>query len=65
MAELSAPVPLLATHVTDEFDNGEPVLNDVEKASVEKREFWCFAHLCCYISLCFYSEQTGYKLTQD
>ena len=28
MAELSAPTPLLATHVTDEFDCGEPVLND-------------------------------------
>ena len=28
MAELSAPTPLLAAHVTDEFDSGEPVLND-------------------------------------
>ena len=28
MAELSTPTPLLATHVTDEFDCGEPVLND-------------------------------------
>ncbi len=28
MADLSAPTPLLTTHVTDEFDCGEPVLND-------------------------------------
>jgi len=28
MANLSAPTPLLASHVTDEFDCGEPVLND-------------------------------------
>ena len=28
MTELSTPTPLLATHVTDEFDCGEPVLND-------------------------------------
>jgi len=28
MAELSTPTPLLASHVTDEFDCGEPVLND-------------------------------------
>jgi len=28
MADLSAPTPLLASHVTDEFDCGEPVLND-------------------------------------
>ncbi len=29
MAEISAPTPLLATHVTDGFDCGEPVLNDL------------------------------------
>ena len=28
MTELSAPTPLLASHVTDEFDCGEPALND-------------------------------------
>jgi len=28
MTELSAPTPLLATHVTNGFDCGEPVLND-------------------------------------
>jgi len=28
MADLSAPTPLLASHVTDEFDCGELVLND-------------------------------------
>ena len=28
MAKLSTPTPLLATHVTDGFDCGEPVLND-------------------------------------
>ncbi|MCK4674698.1 MAG: GNAT family N-acetyltransferase [Gammaproteobacteria bacterium] len=28
MAEFSAPTPLLTTHVTDEFDCGEHVLND-------------------------------------
>lgn len=28
MAELSAPTPLLATNLTDEFDCGEPALND-------------------------------------
>ncbi len=28
MADLSVPTPLLATHVTDEFDCGKPALND-------------------------------------
>jgi predicted N-acetyltransferase YhbS len=38
MAGLSAPVPLLATHVTDEFDCGEPVLNDWLKKRALKNE---------------------------
>lgn len=38
MAELSAPTPLLATHVTDKFDCGEPVLNDWLKKRALKNE---------------------------
>ncbi len=38
MADLSAPTPLLATHVTDEFDCGEPVLNDWLKKRALKNE---------------------------
>ena len=38
MAELSAPTPLLATHVTDEFDCGEPALNDWLKKRALKNE---------------------------
>ena len=38
MAELSAPTPLLATHVTDEFDCGEPALNDWLRKRAIKNE---------------------------
>jgi predicted N-acetyltransferase YhbS len=38
MAELSAPTPLLVTHVTDEFDCGEPVLNDWLRKRALKNE---------------------------
>ena len=38
MAELSAPTPLLATHVTDEFDCGEPALNDWLRKRALKNE---------------------------
>ena len=38
MAELTAPTPLLATHVTDEFDCGEPVLNDWLRKRALKNE---------------------------
>ncbi len=38
MVELSTPTPLLATHVTDEFDCGEPVLNDWLKKRALKNE---------------------------
>ena len=38
MADLSAPTPLLATHVTDEFDCGEPVLNDWLRKRALKNE---------------------------
>ena len=38
MADLSAPTPLLASHVTDEFDCGEPVLNDWLKKRALKNE---------------------------
>ncbi len=38
MADFSAPTPLLATHVTDEFDCGEPVLNDWLKKRALKNE---------------------------
>jgi len=38
MADLSAPTPLLATHITDEFDCGEPVLNDWLKKRAMKNE---------------------------
>jgi len=38
MEELSAPTPLLASHVTDEFDCGEPVLNDWLKKRALKNE---------------------------
>lgn len=38
MAELSAPTPLLTEHVTDEFDCGEPVLNDWLKKRALKNE---------------------------
>ena len=38
MAELSTPTPLLATHVTDEFDCGEPVLNDWLRKRALKNE---------------------------
>ncbi len=38
MVQLSAPTPLLATHVTDKFDCGEPVLNDWLKKRALKNE---------------------------
>jgi len=38
MVELSAPTPLLATHMTDEFDCGEPVLNDWLRKRALKNE---------------------------
>ena len=38
MADISAPTPLLATNVTDEFDCGEPVLNDWLKKRALKNE---------------------------
>jgi GNAT superfamily N-acetyltransferase len=38
MAKLSAPAPLLATHVMDEFDCGEPVLNDWLRKRALKNE---------------------------
>ena len=38
MAELSAPTPLLATHVTDEFDCGVPALNDWLRKRALKNE---------------------------
>ncbi|MFV9616055.1 MAG: GNAT family N-acetyltransferase [Gammaproteobacteria bacterium] len=38
MAELSAPTPVLASHVTDEFDCGEPVLNDWLKKRALKND---------------------------
>lgn len=38
MVELSAPMPLLVTHITDEFDCGEPVLNDWLKKRALKNE---------------------------
>jgi len=38
MSDISAPTPLLATHVTDEFDCGEPVLNDGLKKRALKNE---------------------------
>ena len=38
MAELSAPEPLLATHDTESFDCGEPVLNDWLKKRALKNE---------------------------
>ena len=38
MTELSTPTPLLATHVTDGFDCGEPVLNDWLKKRALKNE---------------------------
>ena len=38
MVELSTPTPLLATHATDEFDCGEPVLNDWLKKRALKNE---------------------------
>ena len=38
MAELSAPTPLLVTHMTDEFNCGEPVLNDWLRKRALKNE---------------------------
>jgi len=38
MEEFSTPTPLLATHVTDEFDCGEPVLNDWLRKRALKNE---------------------------
>lgn len=38
MVELSTPTPLLATHVKDEFDCGEAVLNDWLKKRALKNE---------------------------
>jgi len=38
MAELFVPTPLLATHVTGEFDCGEPALNDWLKKRALKNE---------------------------
>ena len=38
MAELSTPTPLLATHVTEAFDCGEPVLNDWLRKRALKNE---------------------------
>jgi len=38
MAEMSAPTPLSATHVIDDFDCGEPVLNDWLKKRALKNE---------------------------
>ncbi|VAW67337.1 FIG001353: Acetyltransferase [hydrothermal vent metagenome] len=38
MAKLSTPTPLLVTHMTDDFDCGEPVLNDWLKKRALKNE---------------------------
>ncbi len=38
MADLAAPTPLLATHVTDEFDCGDPVINDWLQKQALKNE---------------------------
>jgi hypothetical protein len=55
MAELSAPVPLLAKHVTDEFDCGEPVLNDWLKKRALKNESSGASRTFVVISHCVFT----------